>query len=88
MCKINHALGRNDEVKKLYLKLLKEYSALLMENEKSINNLLDYLSSSIHIKDLYDETLAQLEKNGNKVISIFHFLFYIECLTWSLHLNV
>lgn len=67
MCKINHTLGKHDVVKELYTKLLNEYSSLLMENEKSINNLLDFLSSSPNIKELYDMTLNQLEKNGNKV---------------------
>jgi len=66
MCKINHKLGRHDVVKELYTKLLNEYSSLLMENEKSINNLLDFISSSPNIKELYDMTLNQLEKNGNK----------------------
>lgn len=67
MCKINHTLGRSEQVKKLYLRLLTNYSSLLMENEKSINNLLDFLSSSLFIKELYDCTLDRLEKNGNKV---------------------
>jgi hypothetical protein len=38
-----------------------------MENEKAINNLLDFLSGSPDIKEYYDMTLQQLEKNGNKV---------------------
>lgn len=74
MCKINHTLGKHDAVKELYTKLLTEYSHLLIENEKSINNLLDFVSSSPNIKELYDMTLKQLEKNGNKVSLIRKYL--------------
>jgi hypothetical protein len=67
LCKLNFTLKRHAEVKKRFTSLLKDYTQLLMENEKAINNLLDFLSGSPDIKEYYDMTLQQLEKNGNKV---------------------
>jgi len=66
LCKLNFSLGKHVEVKKRFNSLLKDYTVLLMENEKAINNLLDFLAGSPDIKEYYDLTLMQLEKNGNK----------------------
>lgn len=70
LCKINFQLKKHKDVKKRFQQLLKEYTQLLMENEKAINNLLEFLAASPDIKELYDMTLAQLEKNGNKKASL------------------
>lgn len=70
LCKLNFQLKKHDAVKKRFRELLKEYTQLLMENEKAINNLLEFLAQSPDIKELYDLTLAQLEKNGNKKASL------------------
>lgn len=69
LCKLNFQLKKHDEVKRRFKQLLEDYSTLLMENEKGLNSLLDFLGSSPDIKEFYDLTLAQLEKNGNKVSS-------------------
>jgi COP9 signalosome complex subunit 2 len=66
LCKLNFQLNKHPEVKKRFQQLLKEYATLLMENEKGLNSLLDFLGGSPDIKDYYDLTLSQLEKNGNK----------------------
>jgi hypothetical protein len=72
LCKLYFQLKKHAEVKTHFNKLLKEYTQLLMENEKAINNLLEFLAGSPDIKHLYDITLKQLEKNGNKVRAPFH----------------
>jgi plasmid maintenance system killer protein len=75
--KINHELNRPEEVKKQYGRLLKDYLSVLVTQEKALNNLLDALSDSKVIKDLYDMTLEAFEKKGNKVhysLFCFHIL--------------
>jgi COP9 signalosome complex subunit 2 len=64
--KIQFSLGKHDEVKTNFAKWLKDYSSLLMENEKALNSLLEYLNSSPNIQDFYNQTMERLEKNGNK----------------------
>jgi COP9 signalosome complex subunit 2 len=64
--KINHELNRPEEVKKQYARMLKDYLPVLVSQEKALNNLLDALSDSKVIKDLYDMTLEAFEKKGNK----------------------
>jgi len=44
-----------------------------MENEKGLNSLLDFLGTSPDIKEYYDLTLSQLEKNGNKARFTFEY---------------
>lgn len=66
--KLNHQLKKHDKVKEKYQRMLKDFSAVLVSQEKALNNLLDAIAESPHIKDLYDLTLESFEKNGNKVI--------------------
>jgi hypothetical protein len=65
--KINHELNKPEEVKKQYARMLKDYLPVLISQEKALNNLLDALSDSKVIKDLYDMTLEAFDKKGNKV---------------------
>eukprot|EP00029_Vermamoeba_vermiformis_P005475 TRINITY_DN1913_c0_g1_i1.p1 TRINITY_DN1913_c0_g1~~TRINITY_DN1913_c0_g1_i1.p1 ORF type:complete len:464 (-),score=167.38 TRINITY_DN1913_c0_g1_i1:147-1487(-) len=64
--KLNHQLKKHDKVKEKYQRMLKDFSAVLVSQEKALNNLLDAIAESPHIKDLYDLTLESFEKNGNK----------------------
>lgn len=50
--------------------ILKDYSHLLVENERSMNKLFDYISDSDHIKDLFSKTLQRLEEIGNSKASV------------------
>lgn len=65
--KIQFSLGKHAEVRTNFTKWLTDYSALLMENEKAVNSLLEYLQSSPNIQDFYTQTMERLEKTGNKV---------------------
>ena len=65
--KLNHQLKKHDKVKEKYQRMLKDFSAVLVSQEKALNNLLDAIAESPHIKDFYDTTLESFEKNGNKV---------------------
>lgn len=67
--KIQFTLGRHGDVKTNFAKWLSDYSALLMENEKAVNSLLEFLNNSPNIQDFYTQTMERLEKNGNKVRS-------------------
>jgi len=64
--KIQFTLGKHEQVKTNFAKWLKDYSSLLMENEKAVNSLLEYLQASPNIQDFYNQTMERLEKNGNK----------------------
>lgn len=65
--KLFFKLGKHTSVTKRFGELLKEYASLLMENEKAINSLLEFIATTPDIKELYNMALAQLTKNGNKV---------------------
>lgn len=64
--KIQFGLNRHEDVRKNFTKWLQDYSSLLMEKEKAVNSLLEYLQSSPNIQDFYNQTMERLEKNGNK----------------------
>lgn len=64
--KIQFTLAKHADVKTNFSKWLQNYSSLLMENEKAVNSLLEYLNNSPNIQDFYNQTMDRLEKNGNK----------------------
>eukprot|EP01121_Diplochlamys_sp_Union-15-3_P018783 TRINITY_DN6910_c0_g1_i1.p1 TRINITY_DN6910_c0_g1~~TRINITY_DN6910_c0_g1_i1.p1 ORF type:complete len:460 (-),score=96.22 TRINITY_DN6910_c0_g1_i1:31-1380(-) len=64
--KINYQLKNYEKTKETYEKLVTQYSDLLVENEKAMNNLLDFIANAPIIKELFDFTLAVLNKKGNK----------------------
>jgi len=66
LTKLYHRTGQNALVKQYYLKLLKEYGDILAEKEKAMTKLLEALEDYKDVADLFDATLASLEKQGNK----------------------
>jgi len=66
LTKLYHRTGQDALVKQFYLKLLNEYGDILAEKEKSMTRLLESLEDYRNVADLFDATLASLEKQGNK----------------------
>jgi COP9 signalosome complex subunit 2 len=66
LTKLYHRIGEGGRVKESYLKLLSDYGENLAENDKAIMRLLEALENYADVADLFDATLASLEKQGNK----------------------
>jgi len=66
LTKLYHRTHQDALVKQFYLKLLNEYGDILAEKEKSMTKLLESLEDYKNVADLFDATLASLEKQGNK----------------------
>jgi len=66
LTKLYHRIGEVALVKQYYLKLLNEYGEILAEKEKAMMRLLETLEDYKDVADLFDATLASLEKQGNK----------------------
>eukprot|EP01123_Difflugia_compressa_P005048 TRINITY_DN165_c0_g1_i3.p1 TRINITY_DN165_c0_g1~~TRINITY_DN165_c0_g1_i3.p1 ORF type:complete len:479 (+),score=97.72 TRINITY_DN165_c0_g1_i3:184-1437(+) len=66
LTKLYHRTSQNALVKTNYLKLLNEYGDILAEKEKAMTKLLEALDDYKDVDDLFDATLASLEKQGNK----------------------
>jgi COP9 signalosome complex subunit 2 len=66
LTKLYHRTGEGALVKQYYLKLLNEYGEILAEKEKAMTRLLEALEDYKDVADLFDATLASLEKQGNK----------------------
>eukprot|EP01129_Flabellula_baltica_P016769 TRINITY_DN9098_c0_g1_i1.p1 TRINITY_DN9098_c0_g1~~TRINITY_DN9098_c0_g1_i1.p1 ORF type:complete len:477 (+),score=128.68 TRINITY_DN9098_c0_g1_i1:23-1453(+) len=68
--KINHNIGEQEKSYEAFMRIINNYSHLLVEHERAINKLFDHISSSSHIKEMYQKTLEKLESIGNKKASL------------------
>eukprot|EP01130_Rhizamoeba_saxonica_P008171 TRINITY_DN329_c0_g1_i1.p1 TRINITY_DN329_c0_g1~~TRINITY_DN329_c0_g1_i1.p1 ORF type:complete len:470 (-),score=123.59 TRINITY_DN329_c0_g1_i1:62-1471(-) len=68
--KVNFSIGQHNEMIESYKQLLTDYDHLLVENERALNKLFDYLSTSPLIKELFTMTFDKLEERGNKKASL------------------
>jgi len=68
--KIYYSMGDHNAVSQNFNAILQDYAHLLVENERGVNKLFEYISDCPLIKELYQNTLNKLEDIGNKKASL------------------